>query len=167
MKTRRLQDVALKSKIIFILVEQCKHKSCCSDCVQLKIFIVNCLNKDKFKQYELKQRRICLQGSTSLISSLANSTYELRLLQWTLYPDGIPERSSCERRPQVDHGIDWILVKTVAGRHREILARDLVQILERWVNERYIRCGSLNGSLVLVTVRLCRLLVTCYVLVQL
>ena len=33
-----------QSKIRFILVEQCKHKSGCSDCVLLKIFIVNCLN---------------------------------------------------------------------------------------------------------------------------
>ena len=79
-----------------------------------------------------------MQGSALLISSLANSTYELRLLQWTLYPEWITERTSCERRPQVDHWNDWNLVKTVAGCHREILARDLVQILERWVNDCYI-----------------------------
>ena len=112
------------------------------NCLYTRVVAQNCV-----KQYVLKQRRICLQGSTSLISSLANSTYELRLLQWTLYPDGIPERSSCERRPQVDHGLIGYLWRRWLG----VIVKSWLEILEdlgtlgqwtlysfSWIPERFI-----------------------------
>ena len=99
-------------------------------------------HKNWFKQYVLKQRRICLQGSTSLISSLANSTYELRLLQGTLYSlSWITERSSCERRPQVDHGLIGYLWRRWLG----VIVKSWLEI---WCRSLYV------GSMIVIFIKL-------------